>query len=488
MEVPMPFAPTSRHQAARQTISWVVLGLTAVISGCQTPGSAPLPTIASEPNTNFESVDAFQSMDGSDWQAALTPLFNRARTAVQDETGTELSHVTFAVVPNRTIEREVAAETGRLTHSQFTDNRFADHFLNSVMAGQTGTYAALYSTDTQQVMVSESLLNSYIESVGNDAEAIKHALNALLIHELVHAADDSQYGIHRNRHLNFRASFAQSAVYEGHAQYVTRRICQQAGCLPGLGSLDQFMFGDELAPNQLTQPVQAVSRNVLEYSYIEGERFIASLARRANGRDLIRSALDTPPIDPIQILDPSSFPNSTRKELNQHLLSASGDITHPWTNNPWIRVETSPLKGVNLRSDPARRTAAIDGFTRLIRGMVALQHYDQSALEGSPIEVTLMNAETPQTAEMFAQSLSSNLIYNSGGEATQTTVWLEQDVPVAVISVATLLDDGRKHLAMVVSHDHFVLQLVGVDIGSEDALTYAERVLSNLVRTAKSGV
>ena len=419
-------------------------------------------------------------MSNSDWQTALTPLFNHARKSVQKETGTDLSNVTFAVVSNAVIEREVATETGRLTHSQFTDKGFADHFLSNVMSGQAGTYAALYSTNTQQVMVSSSLLSSYITSVGNDATAIKHALNALLIHELVHAADDSRYGIHRNRHLNFRASFAQSAVYEGHAQFVTRRICQRTDCLAGLGSLDRFMFGGELSPNQLTQPVQAVSRNVLEYSYIEGERFIASLANRTDGKKLIDSALSTPPIDPIQILDPSSYPNRTRKELNQELLNASASINHTWNTKPWARVETSPLKGVNLRSDPTRRAAAIDGFTRLIRGMVALQHYNQSDRDASPIEVTLMSAETDQTAELFGQSLSNNLVYASGGNVSEEVIWLNESTPVSVIVVETLLDDGDYHIAMVSSHKNFVIQLVGIEISRQDALDYANSVLSNL--------
>ena len=479
-------APTSSRMASPSATALLVAVL-GLVSSCVSPYNS---LASSGQNTdsdeNFASVDAFNAMTSADWQDTLTPLFNRAKAAVQLETGTDLTHVSFAVVSNKTIEREVATETGRLTHSQFTDDRFADHFLATVMEGQSGTYAALYSTSTQQVMVSDSLLRSYISSVGNDAKAIKHALFALLIHELVHAADDSRYGIHRNRNLNFRASFAQSAVYEGHAQFVTRLICKKDDCLQGLGSLDKFMFGDKLAANQLPQPVQAVSRNVLEYSYVEGERFIASLAQRTDGQTLIQDALSTPPIDPIQILDPSSFPNTTRKELNQQLLEASKNINHPWTTKPWVRVETSPLKGVNLRSDPARRTSAIDGFTRLIRGMVAMQHYNQSSLQASPVEVTLMTAETQQTADMFAQSLSSNLIFNGGGFTSEEVVWLNERVPVSIIKVVTELDDGRSHTAMVASHMNFVLQLVGADINNMAALDYAKSVLSNLALSTNS--
>lgn len=430
---------------------------------------------------NFESVQAFENMSAADWQETLNPLFDRARDSVEQETNTNLDHVTFSVVSDSVIEREVASETGRLTHSQFTEKHFADHFLSNVMEGQMGTYAALYSTKNQRVMVSDSLLSSYINSIGNDAIAIRHALNALLIHELVHAADDSRYGIHQNRDLTFRASFAQSAVYEGHAQYVTRKICQQTDCLPGLKSLDNFMFGSELSPNQLAQPVQAISRNILEYSYVEGERFISALAQRAGGKLLVQSALNSPPRDPVQILDPGSFPNNTRKDLNTQLIEASNNITHPWNTAPWVGVEASPLKGVNLRSDPERRVAAVDGFTRLLQGMVAIQHYDQSDINITPIEVTLMSAETPATAEMFAQSLSSNLIYNSGGQASEEILWLSQEIPPeSVITVDTLLDDGQSHLALVVSHEQYVLQLVAIDADRSQALDYAKAVLSNL--------
>jgi len=479
----MHSAPLIGWKASHSAKAIAVVSVILLISACSNHSASvlkPIP-IAQSATENFDSLGTFNNMSAADWQAALTPLFNEARETVQRETKTNLGDVTFSVVSNKVIEREVAAETGRLTHSQFTEKRFADQFLNSVMEGQIGTYAALYSTRNKGVMVSDSLLKSYMNSVGNDATAIKHALSALLIHELVHAADDARYNIHQNRDLSFRASFAQSAIYEGHAQYITRKICQQSDCLPGLASLDNFMSGNELAPNELAQPVQAISRNILEYSYIEGERFISGLAKRSDGQSLIQSALNAPPRDPVQILDPSSYPNSTRTDLNKQLIEASKNVAHPWNTRPWVSVEASPLKGVNLRGDPARRVAAVDGFTRLLRAMVAIQHYDQSDFNASPVEVTLMSADSSQTAEMFAQSLSSNLIYNSDGQANEEVIWLSPELdPESVIAVDTPLKGGQSHLALVVSHQQFVLQLVAVDVNRQEALDYAKAVLSNL--------
>jgi len=338
----------------------------------------------------------------------MRPMFEHARKLVEQHTGQDLAKITFNIVSDSVITDEVNYETQRLIHSQFANPRFANNFLDLVMNGQKGTYAALYATRKQQVMVSQPLMQSYQRSLPADKNIQNAAMLALLIHELVHAADDLRYSIHENRDLNFRASFAQSAAFEGHAQWVTRNICKQANCLSGLEALDEFMFGRRNPPNKLTQPVQAISRNVLEYSYIEGERFIDKLSKRPNGGALIANLLSNPPQDPIQILDPASYPNTEREKRNQQLISASTSFNHPWLSSPWTTVETSPLKGVNLRTDPERRDAAVDGFTRLITSMVALQLYNESQPNFVPVELTVLKTESNDTARLFAETLYEN--------------------------------------------------------------------------------
>lgn len=338
----------------------------------------------------------------------MKPLFSQARSLVEHHTGVDLSDVSLNIASDLAITDEVSHETRKLIQNQFNNRAFANHFLNSVMSGQKGTYAALYATRKSEVMVSLPLMQSYQASLSNDKGVQESAMLALLIHELVHAADDKKYKIHENRKLNFRASFAQSAAFEGHAQFVTRNICTQSNCLPGLDALDKFMFGQKNPPNKLTQTVQAISRNVLEYSYVEGERFIANLASRPNGQQLIGDLLSNPPQDPIQILDPKSFPNTQREQRNQQLITASTSLSHPWLRGEWTTVQTSPLKGVNLRTDPTRRDAAVDGFTRLITSMVALQLYNQAQPEFAPIELTVLTADNAATAKMFANTLHEN--------------------------------------------------------------------------------
>ena len=418
------------------------------------------------------------------WINVIEPAFAQARQLVEEALSTDLSHIRLMLVKDQPINAEVAHETRRLVDAQFGISSFSDHFLSKVMQAQAGTFAALFASRLDAVMVSRNMLSSYERSLPADAEVRRAALLTLLIHEMVHAADDQRYAIHAKRALNFRASFAQSATFEGHAQWVTRQICAANGCLIGLDALDDFMFSRDAQPSQHSQAVEAISRNVLEYSYVEGERFIASLAERHNGAQLIDQLLSAPPQDPIQILAPDTFPDYEREARNQRLIRASRDIDHPWVGGSWTGVETSPLKGVNLRSDPSRRQAAVDGFTRLIHGMVAMQLYNRDEPSATPIEVTLLHAESAHTAKLFAQTLHDN---------TQLLGSVENDEPLRIRTGAgtsqsdmrthvyrTTINEGMPYRTSIMVSGPYVVQIAGTAPKRETLDDFAIRVLLNL--------
>jgi len=422
--------------------------------------------------------------DATPWLQLIYPLYTKARLLVEAELKIDLGHIKLMLVDDQPINDEVARETKRLVQNQFGHSEFADHFLSKVMKSQAGTYAALFTSRLQSVMVSRNLLSSYEDSLPSAPAIRSAALLTLLIHELVHAADDQRYHIHENRALNFRASFAQSATFEGHAQWVTRRICAQNGCSVGLVALDNFMFSRHTQTNQQTQPVEAISRNVLEYSYIEGERFIKELAERPNGMQLIDKLLRSPPEDPIQILAPENYPDHDRERRNQRLINASLGIDHPWVSDQWIGVQTSPLKGVNLRADPSRRQAAVDGFTKLIQGMVAMQLYNQEGLSNSPMEVTLLHAESVHTATMFARTLHNNTqSYDATANDEPLTVRTgagNQQSQMKTHIYRTFIDGQRPYRTAIAVAGPYVVQIAGNTDQAAQLDDYAIRVLLNL--------
>ncbi len=489
VDVPVS-TPDHKRLVLFTVVGLFTLSACAPINSLTQPGqreSAPSAATISTKPVDPITIDK-RSSSSAQWHDRLVPMFFHARKLVEAHTGQNLRSVNLRISNNADITEEVTHETQRLVNKQFNNPKFAAHFLNQVMGGQAGTYAALYATRKSEVMISEPLLANYQASLPDNKQIQDASILALLIHELVHAADDKKYGIHENRKLNFRASFAQSAAFEGHAQWVTRNICAKENCLSGLESLDNFMFGTRNPPNMLTQPVQAISRNVLEYSYVEGERFVTDIANRPNGDELLQRLLSNPPQDPIQILDPASFPNTNREQLNQRLLAASTQIEHPWLQSPWASVETSPLKGVNLRADPARRNAAVDGFTRLITAMVAVQLYDQSNPNNAPIEVTLIDAESAGTAELFAQTLHQNTsVALDIAQADPYTAKVNNEaLPKANIFISKEAGENEQwYFTTVGVSDRYVVQLSGFAESQALFLDYTNKVLTTLTQTSR---
>lgn len=487
----------------------VALWTISLLAGCQTPLSSS--TVLSDTVFSDAVLSDVQAIDRSSassptnrgqlsssdiykpapmrkprpsWADSIDALYLRARAEVELELEVDLASIRLLLVDDSPIDEEVTRETRRLVTEQFGLSDFADQFLHRVMKSQSGTYAALFTSRLQAVMVNRGMLASYEQSLPDDPRIRASALLTLLIHELVHAADDQRYRIHENRALNFRASFAQSATFEGHAQWVTRRICARAGCTDGLAALDDFMFSRHGQTHQLTQPVEAISRNVLEYSYIEGERFIAALAERADGAELIDQLLRNPPFDPVQILAPERYPDTERERQNQRLIRASLNVDHPWVHGRWIGVETSPLKGVNLRADPSRRQAAVDGFTRLIQSMVAMQLYDRDRPEANPMEVTLLQAESASTASLFARTLHDNSqldgAYVDEEELRVDTGAGREQSGMRMYVYRTSLDNGTPFRTVIGVSGPYVVQIAGRSRSLEPMDDYTIRVLLNL--------
>jgi hypothetical protein len=234
-------------------------------------------------------------------------------------------------------------------------------------------------------------------------------------------------------------------------------------------ALQQFMFAPSGETDLVAQSVQAVSRNILEYSYIEGERFLSELSQREDGDQLIANVLLDPPQDPIQILVPETYPDQERYRRNANLKNAITFADHPWTSYPWAVVQTSPIKGIDLRDDPKRREAAIEGFTRLIIAMESAQIYDQSDTEARAIDVTLIQADNNDTAHMFVQSFTQHSLAGSergGLSSEQFTIPLNTVTPPAAmeliyLSSSTPAREGDDTSVVIAIADRYVLQLSG---------------------------
>lgn len=360
-----------------------------------------------------DSVDALLVVGTTASDRAVRTRFDAARVWVEQRLDVALGEIGLAFAPTAVIEREVARETHRLVAAQFDDAALVDRLQADLARAQQGTYAAVYSARKSVVLVDASLRERLLElaeagvrSAADDAQALaEDAMQALFVHELVHAADDARYDIVDRPDLDFRRSFTQAAVYEGHAQYRTREICARHDCLDGLALLERLMF-DTATTLAAAGPVpRRFSNAALSFAYREGERFVAGLAAREGGAALLESALATPPLDPAQILVPSSYPDAAREARNQALLEHAQSVLHPWRADPFHMVAVSPLRGLSLDDRSERRAEVIDGLTRHAIAMVGVQIHEGGGGGPTPPEATLMQTTTESIAALFASSL-----------------------------------------------------------------------------------
>ena len=431
--------------------------------------------------------------------ASVHELYEVGRELVEQRFKVDLKDVTLDIVENDELEKIVRRETKRLTKAVFPDPEFAEFFLNRIMEDQAGSYAGLYVSPENAILVNRELMQIFMQSLESQPRRLQaESLLALLIHELVHAADNSQHNIHANRELNFRASVAQSAVFEGHAQLATRQICAQVGCLTGLKNLDRFMFEAPEPSDPVARSLQAISRNVLEYSYVEGERFLHQLSRRSDGDIRLQNVLREPPQDPVQILAPETYPNLPRVERNLSIVEMMQSIDHRWNQSQYAMIETSPIKGLDMRDNPARRQATKEGFTKLIQSMVGLQVFDQSTRSVLPVEITIMQTDTKVTAELFARSFfeKNNLSEDSNSRSNTLEVNLAkpgtgENMPMRVYVTFTEVENnnrdskaGDTYLHLIAHSDNWIIQMGGFSEPSDSSLLeFSELAMLDLLNS-----
>jgi hypothetical protein len=142
--------------------------------------------------------------------------------------------------------------------------------------------------------------------------ASEPTLQAVIVHELVHAADDERYDLTRlfAGCTSSDALRADNALIEGHAQLVARELAAGLGWSAGF---ETFTRAITAPPKRLAdsgdtggQLVQRTLSNAITASYTEGEAFLAAL-RAAGGEEAVRKAFLEPPGDMVLISRPEWF-------------------------------------------------------------------------------------------------------------------------------------------------------------------------------------
>ncbi len=396
-----------------------------VLSACAAnpPASNPAPTAATTPTPAlaYAHSDPHSQITNEN----LAPWFLEARDLVSRNLQVDLSSVVATVASAEQIASQARTSLlGALSHD-LANNDFAESLVDNILSAQTASVLAIYSPQRQSILLHRSNLRDYLAANGPDVTT-KSSIQALLIHELIHAADDVRYNAFNRKGASYQEVFAKSTIIEGHAQWQTRRLCELANCTTAFNALNHYMFDVESPDDPALRYVQNRNFKNLEFVYREGERFIDKLMQRRHGEALVSFAFKQPPRDSIQIIDPASFPNRARENRNLALSAAITESRKPWSQSQKGTLKRNVLAAAAFSVNPEARAPIVEFYTSKILAAAKHEFYDRVSDTPIPIAIIALRTNTAKTARDTAALIfetTSRTYSGLGGDLVKLENW-----------------------------------------------------------------
>lgn len=277
-------------------------------------------------------------------QAALDELAAEVRPLVAEALDApSVRHVPVRSVDRAELQAVVEREGLPLARAQVGLER-APAAAREAAALLAPALLAKYSHDVGAVLVAPENVSGYAELVGRAELLERETLAAVLVHELVHAADQERHdyagrlaGLH-----DLEAVQALLCVVEGHAQHVARALCAERGWSRGFRSYTDAIGA--LPDRELDAGTRLVLRAQLavgETTYVAGERFVAAL-EAAGGERAVARAFRDPPAELELIHHPEWYLDPDARPARGHDLDALLDgVAADYAERTWTHLRTS---------------------------------------------------------------------------------------------------------------------------------------------------
>ena len=433
----------------------------------------------------------------------FAPWFDDARTLVQQQLDVDLSHVNAYVVDSETIKEHAKDSLLRALSHDLNNSRFAETLVSNILTAQSDSVLAIYSPAQQSILIHNDNLNEYLNSV-TDRTSRRAALQALMLHELIHAADDAKHNVFDQSGVSYQEVFSKSTILEGHAQWQTRRLCELASCGRAFALLNDYMFNLNNVQDPALKYIQTRNFKNLEFVYREGERFINHLMQRPQGEALLQQAFKQPPRDSLQIIDPESFPNKSREARNLALAETIRQSVKPWSSAERGLLTRNILAAAAFTANPDTRDPIIEFYTERVVAAAKHEYYDKSSEIPLPVAITVMQTDNDTTARDTGALIfesTANTYRNLEGSLVELSNWSSDyhravvtDSQLGSVQIKMNTASGYMNNRMVnseypfevvtASSGNFIVHIDGKFEGRRSLMQYAGHLLIELQRQA----
>ena len=334
-------------------------------------------------------------------QNELTLWFAEAKALVEQERGLDLSNVTLSAVDSREMLFVLSELYGKKLDPHMTaDTRvrvFADKAFEDVKSVQ-----AVYDPFAKKIVVNQQNLKYYIGLLTDRGIDARNAAMTLLIHELIHAADDQEYDLVAIEKRHRGDTLGVFMVAEGHAEMQTESMCAKAGCSKAFRTAQIEFHGVD--PED-TDQLLLTSQDNNGLVYVQGRKFLKALAARDSDGSLVKQALTKPPGDVLEFFDPANFPDTKRASRRDKIYQILNSVEIESAEGPLLKIPQAVFNESDFPVDQNRRLKYVRDYKRKTLASGSMNYIEQYARKLNSVYVTLYEASSPNAAYEIQQQL-----------------------------------------------------------------------------------
>ena len=331
----------------------------------------------------------------------LQQWFSSARNVVEHERGIKLDNVTLSTVSSREMLFVLSDLYGKKLDPNMTaDTRirvFSEKAFEDVQHVQ-----AVYDPYAKRIVVNQQNMQRYIGLLQHRGVSARNAALTILIHELIHAADDKDYDLVAIEQRHKGDTLGVFMVAEGHAELQTETICAKAGCSAAFRTAQIEFHGVD--PHDTDQSL-LTSKNNNGLIYVQGRKFLKALAARDTDGSLVRQALNNPPGDVLEFFDPASFPDTSRSSRRKHVYEILESISLDSAEGPVLKIPAAVFNESQLPLNKQERIEYIRDYKRKTLASGSMSYVEQYDQDLSSVYVRLYETASPTAAIEIQQDL-----------------------------------------------------------------------------------